>query len=355
MVCGLCLLLVGPLASWSQTSEHAQSLNAETASANGSSGGSQPVNAEADTSGSIHGFVVSPDGTVYEGVRIELASGTVLPKTTTTDSNGRFEFKSVTAGTFRLTASTAGFGTEVVSGALHAGESLQLQPVVLLMNTAANEVTVTASRTEIAEEQVHEEEQQRVLGFLPNFYVVYAPDAQPLTSKQKFKLAWRSSIDPITVLASGVFAGVEQANNSYSGYSQGAQGYFKRFGANYADSFISTMVGGAILPSLLKQDPRYFYKGTGTVRSRALYAIANAVICKGDNGHWQMNYSGIAGSLASGGISNLYYPAANRDGLGLTVSDTLIGIGGSAVQNLLQEFIVRKFTPHLPNYGQSEH
>ena len=93
----------------------------------------------------------------------------------------------------------------------------------------------------------------------------------------------------------GAIAGVEQASNTFAGYGQGAQGYGKRFGANYADAFIDTMIGGAILPSLFKQDPRYFYKGTGTIRSRAMYAIANSVICKGDNGRWQPNYSGDSG------------------------------------------------------------
>ena len=124
-------------------------------------------------------------------------------------------------------------------------------------------------------------------------------------------------MDPVTFAASGGFAGVEQADNGFSGYGQGAQGYAKRYGASYADSFIGTMVGGAILPSLLKQDPRYFYKGTGSKGSRIMYAMANAVICKGDNGHWQPDYSGILGSLAAGGISNLYYPASSRNGVAL--------------------------------------
>jgi hypothetical protein len=86
---------------------------------------------------------------------------------------------------------------------------------------------------------------------------------------------------------------VEQARNGFSGYGQGSQGYAKRYGASYADSFIGTMIGGAILPVVLKQDPRYYYKGTGSTRSRILYAVANAVICKGDNGRWQPDYSGI--------------------------------------------------------------
>jgi hypothetical protein len=142
---------------------------------------------------------------------------------------------------------------------------------------------------------------------------------------------------------------VEQATDEFSGYGQGAQGYAKRFGASYADTVSSTFIGGAILPSLLKQDPRYFYKGTGSTRSRLLYAIANSVICKGDNRRWQVNYSGILGALASGGLSNLYYPSTDRDGIGLTFENAVIGIGQGAAANILQEFVIKKLTPKLPN------
>jgi hypothetical protein len=186
---------------------------------------------------------------------------------------------------------------------------------------------------------------------VPNFYVVYDQNAPPLNKRQKFDLAWKTSIDWTSWVASGAFAGVQQASNSFSGYGQGAQGYAKRFGANFTDDFVANYVGNAILPSLLKQDPRYFYKGTGTIRHRALYAIANAVICKGDNGHWQPAYSGIIGGLASGGISNLYYPASNRQGAALTFETAGYDTIGSAVQNLLQEFVVKRFTPKLPSYG----
>jgi hypothetical protein len=230
------------------------------------------------------------------------------------------------------------------------GESYEASTIVLPFATATTEVNVTASQEEIAEEQMKDEEKQRIFGVIPNFYVVYAPNAAPLTSRQKFHLAWRSSIDPITFLISGGVAGFEQATNGFSGYGQGAQGYAKRYGANFADNFIGTMIGGAILPSLLKQDPRYFYKGTGTTRSRILYAIANSVICKGDNGRWQANYSGILGSLAAGGISNIYYPASNREGASLTFEEALLGIAGGAAQNLFQEFLVRKLTPKLASY-----
>ena len=180
-----------------------------------------------------------------------------------------------------------------------------------------------------------------MLGVVPNFYVSYVWNAAPLSSGQKFRLALRTSIDPITFLGSGAIAGVEQWQNDFSGYGQGSQGYAKRFGASYVDGFIGIMIGGAILPSLLHQDPRYFYKGTGSIQSRALYAISTVVITKGDNGRWQPNYSNVLGNLASAGISNAYYPAANR-GVQLTIDNWLIGTASGAIGSLLQEFCHQK-------------
>jgi hypothetical protein len=307
---------------------------------------------EQSSPGSIHGMVADPAGTVYEGVRIELAqTDSAQPtRSTTSGSDGHFNFAEVPPGPFKLTISSNGFATQMVSGLLHAGESYETQPIVLLVGTTTSEVRVTATQQEIATEQFRQEEKQRVLGVIPNFYVTYVPNAPPLSTRRKFTLALRSSVDPVTFLLTGVWAGVQQGNDTFSGYGQGAQGYAKRYAANYADGFISTMLGGAILPSLWKQDPRYFYKGTGTIRSRVLYAFEMSVMCKGDNGHWQVNYSGIVGSLAAGGISNLYYPASDRNGVALTFENALLGIAGDAAQNLLQEFLLRKLTPKVPNY-----
>ena len=157
------------------------------------------------------------------------------------------------------------------------------------MSVAQNvtEVQVVVPRAEVAEEELKIEEKQRVLGVIPNFYVSYISDAAPLDSKQKYQLAWKSVIDPITIVITGAAAGLEQSQNAFSGYGQGAAGYGKRFGASYGDTVVGTFIGSAILPSILKQDPRYFYKGTGTTRSRFFYALANAVITKGDNKKWQ--------------------------------------------------------------------
>jgi hypothetical protein len=306
---------------------------------------------------SIHGVVVDRSGAVLEGATIALLlTGSTSPSTTTasSDSAGQFNFAAVPPAAFKLTVSATGFAPRNLSGILHPGESYEAPAIVLLMSTAASEVRVTASQVEIAEAQIKVEETQRVLGVIPNFYVSYLPHPSPLTTKQKFELAWKTSIDPVSFLVSGAFAGVQQADDTFSGYGEGAQGYAARFAANYGDNFIGNMIGSAILPSLLKQDPRYFYKGTGTRQSRILYALANAVVCKGDNGRWQPAYSGILGGLAAGGISNLYYPAANRDGVRLTFENALFGTASSAAQNLFQEFIVRKLTPKVPTFSTSQ-
>jgi len=310
-------------------------------------------NAALPAMASLHGVVASTEGSVYEGARVVLErSGSADPAAIAqTDSNGAFSFANLPPGAFKLTVSARGFQTRSSSGVLRAGEDFDTHTISLPVATATNEVRVLAeSHVEIAQEQLNLEEKQRVLGVFPNFYVSYDPHAEPLTTRQKYQLAWRTSIDPVTWLMTGAVAGGEQASNTFAGYGQGAQGYGKRFGANYADGFTDNMIGGAILPSLFKQDPRYFYRGTGSIPSRAMYAIANSVICKGDNGRWQPNYSGILGGIAAGGISDLYYPSSNRSGVEVTFTNALIGTAEGAMQNLAQEFIVRRLTPRLPKY-----
>ena len=302
--------------------------------------------------GSLSGSVVDQTGNAVVGAKVKLSQQDQSDRQAVSGDDGRFSFANVAPGPFELTISCEGFATHASSGVLHFGDSDVLPPITLALATAVTEVRVGIPAIELAQEQMREEEQQRALGFIPNFYVSYNPNAVALSPRQKFNLAWKTTVDPVSFGLNAVTAGIEQATSEYGGYGQGASGYAKRYGAGYADFVVGTYIGSAMLPSLLKQDPRYFYKGTGSKRSRVMYAIANAVICKGDNGHWQPNYSGIAGSIAAGGISNLYYPAAER-GASLIFENTLIGIGTTAAANILQEFVIRKLTPNLPNHAQA--
>lgn len=309
-----------------------------------------PPSPDRPLSGSISGTVVDQSGAVVAGAQVTLTRTSEDPPSkqeARSGEDGQFSFANFAPGPFQLTITASGFATQTSSGVLAPGEMHTIPQIALMVAENITDVQVALSRIQVAEAQVKDEEKQRVLGVIPNFYVTYDPHPVSLTPKQKFELAWKTTVDPVTFAIVGGIAGVQQAENTFSGYGQGAQGYAKRYGASYANIATGTFIGSAILPSLLKQDPRYFYKGTGGKRSRILYALANSVICKGDNGRWQPNYSNILGNLAAGAISNLYYPAQSREGAGLTFENASIGIGATAAANLVEEFLMRKLTTNV--------
>ena len=312
-----------------------------------STGERQP---ERQLSGYINGTVIDQVGAVAVDAQVRL---TLEDPSSTQEvlsgENGQFAFADVPPGPFQLTITAEGFEPQKVSGVLRPGEAHLVPAIRVAVATVVTAVRVQVELTpvEVAQDQIKEQEKQRVLGIIPNFYVSYVPDAAPLAPKQKFELAWKSTVDPFTFLGVAALAGAQQARGAFSGYGPGVQGYAKRFGADYATVLTGTYIASAILPTLLKQDPRYFYKGTGSTRSRFLYALANTVICKGDNKRWQLNYSGILGNFASGGISYLYYPTNDRSATQLVLQNSLIRIGETSLARVLQEFVVRKLTPRL--------
>jgi hypothetical protein len=302
-------------------------------------------------SSSISGTVLDANGAALSGAHVMLATPNgARVSTQLSGSNGEFAFDELPTGNFKLTVTSPGMESFVSSDiVLQPGERRELSHISLAVTGATTEVDVVVTQTDLAQEQIKAAEHQRVLGILPNFYSSYIWDAAPLDAKQKFNLALHSITDPMEFVGTGVVAGAEQANNTFSGYGQGAQGYAKRYGAAYADDAIGRMIGSAILPSLLHQDPRYFYKGSGSVRSRMFYAISRAVVTRGDDGHQEPNYSRVLGSFAAGGIANLYYPAGDR-GVGLTLGNALVGTAGNAIDNLIREFFLRRLTSKVPAY-----
>jgi len=295
--------------------------------------------------GIIFGTVLDAEGADISDAVVTLENtSSGADRTITTDNSGSFKFDAVEPGQFTLTVTSTGFESWTQTGlALQSGQIYQIPAVELKIAAAVSSVQVTYTRHDLAEDQMHFEEKQRVLGIFPNFYASYIWNAAPLSAGQKFRLALRTSIDPVSIAIPVIIAGTEQSQDNFNGYGQGTQGFAKRFGASYTDSVTSTFFGGAILPSLLHQDPRYFYKGVGSISSRALYAISTVVICKGDNGRWEPNYSNVFGNLASASLSNAYYPAGNR-GAGLTIDNWLIGTGSGAIGALFQEFLVKKIS-----------
>jgi carboxypeptidase family protein len=265
-------------------------------------------------------------------------------RTVVTNDNGYFEFHNLKPGiSYQVSITAAGFADwQSPAVILDPGQFKIVADIQLRIKTELTTVQVTYDPVEVATEQVKVQEQQRVLGFIPNFYVVYDRDPAPLTTRLKFQLALKVARDPVTIAGVAFLAGVQQAGDRLN-YGQGMQGYGKRFGATAAGDFANIMVGGAILPSLLHQDPRYFYKGTGTATSRIRYAMMHPFVCKGDNGKWQPNYSSMGGDLTSAALANAYYPKADR-GAGLVLTSFAIDTGARVAASLAQEFLLRRFT-----------
>ena len=318
----------------------------------------EPVKSNPVSQGaSITGTVRDPDGATVAGALVTLAGpndaeNRATNRDVTADNKGAFTFSELAPGTYQVKISGGGLErpvtTEVV---LNAGETRELPIVGRRIVTTT--VRVVASVDEVAQSQVAAQEKQRVLGFVPNYYASYIWDAAPLTPKLKFKLGLRATTDPVSFLAAAGLAGVEQKHNTFPGYGQGTEGYAKRFGAAYADAFIGKMVSRAILPTVLHQDPRYFYRGSGSVGSRIFYALRAAVITRGDNGRMQPNYSQVLGNFAASGISNLYRAPGDRT-VGLTFRNGLIMTASGAVENLLREFFSRKLTSNVPSFANGK-
>jgi hypothetical protein len=296
--------------------------------------------------GTVSGTVVDGDGDAIVGAQVTLLVGTPpLKRTAIADGDGYFSFLDVPSGEVKITVAADGFATTTKPFTLRPAEDMETPDIVLPVATANMDVEVSLSEHDMAEEDIKVEEMQRLGGFLPNFYVTYNWKAPALSNGQKFKLAWRSIVDPANLVLTAGIAGVEQSTNAFSGYGQGAQGYGKRLGAGLADFTAGNLVGGAIFPSIFHQDPRYFYKGTGSIFSRAMYALSTAVICRGDNGKWQPNYSSVLGDVTAGAISQAYYPPSDRSDKIVVIETGLLNAAEDGFGNLLQEFLFKKITP----------
>ncbi|HWA94565.1 MAG TPA: carboxypeptidase-like regulatory domain-containing protein [Terracidiphilus sp.] len=303
--------------------------------------------------GTISGTVTDTNGDLIPNATVVLTDLYGTRRTINADDNGGYSFSSLKPGVaYRISISSNGFvpwnSSPIV---LNPGQFYILKESELAISGGETSVTVTsATPAEIAVEQVHIAEQQRVMGFIPNFYVVYDKNPAPLSTKLKFQLALKVAVDPVSFIGAGALAGINQAGDTPN-YPQGAIGYAERYGAAYGDGITDLFIGGAILPSLLHQDPRYYYQGTGTTRSRVLHAVSAPFICKGDNGKSQFNFSSIGGDLFSSALSNVYYPPSNR-GPSLVFTTFAIDTGERVVSTLVQEFILRKLTPSAKRHDQ---
>jgi hypothetical protein len=299
-------------------------------------------------SASVAGTVLDLSGATLPGAAITLLHRDGTPSNMmVSGANGEFIFVKILPGAYLVLVNAKDFAV-FTSGVfvLTVQQAYELPDVSLSLAGTNMEITVRPTDV-IAAEQIRVEEKQRVLGVIPNFYTSYVYDAAPLTWKQKFSLAAHGTFDPVAMLGVGVAAGIEQATNAYPGYGQGAAGYGKRFAAKFADGRSSDFLTHAVFPSLLHQDPRYYYQGSGTIKSRLIHAVGSAFFTRSDSGHTQPNYSYVLGEMCSGALSNLYYPAANR-GAHLVFSTAAVDLAGRMGGNIFREFLPKHMTTNVP-------
>ena len=295
--------------------------------------------------GNITGTVTAVNGDVVAGATVVVEGATPDDRhTAVANDKGFFEIDDLAPGiSYHVSVSAEGFENWKSKAIIvKPGQYFIVTDCKLKLEEVKTTVDVGYTSEQIAAEQLKVEETQRVFGIIPNFYVVYEKNPAPLTAKMKFQLALRTSVDPVTFIGVGILAGIGQATDRPN-FVQGAKGFGQRLGAGYADGVSDIMFGGAILPALLHQDPRYYYQGTGTNKSRALHAIFSTVVCRGDNGRRQPNYSTIGGDLASTAISMSYYPDSDRTASKAAASFA-IDTAERAAANLAQEFIFRRLT-----------
>jgi hypothetical protein len=312
--------------------------------------GAQQLSAPSPQPATIMGTAVDGSGDVIPNAAVVLESPAAEDaRRTVTQDNGFFKIADVKPGVpYYVVVNALGFATWTSSEiTLEPGQSFIVTDITLRIATVQTSVNAVLPE-ELAAQQVKAEEKQRVLGgIVPNFYAVYDRNAVPLTPKLKFQLAIKALTDPATITGFGFNAAIYQASG-YPGYREGTKGYAERLGATFAGGYTNILIGDAVLPSLLHQDPRYFYQGTGTTKSRLLHALSTPFITRGDDGRREINFSNIGGDLASGAIANAYYPSKDRGGWRV-ISSALIGTGGRMVESVAQEFLFHRHTRNTIN------
>jgi hypothetical protein len=302
---------------------------------------------DAQGAATVVGTVHDASGASVSGAEVRLIRGDGTPsQTTASGANGEFSFIRIVGGSYRVTVNDVSFAPFTSAEfTLTLQQMYEVPDVSLTLATKNTEVTVHPTEF-VAAEQLRAAEKQRLLGVIPNFYTSYIYDAAPLTARQKFLFAVRGTFDPVAMVGVGFGAGIEQATNAFSGYGQGASGYAKRYASKFTDGRTSDFLTHAVFPSLLHQDPRYFYQGSGSFKSRLAHAVGSAFFTRNDGGFTQPNYSYLLGDFSSAALSNLYYPHANR-GAGLVFTNAALGLAGRIGGNVLREFS-KRVTTNVP-------
>jgi len=298
--------------------------------------------ANPQATGSVSGVVMDGTGAPVAGAEVSLVPAQGEPsQMVTSGAQGAFTFTAVAEGSYRVKVVVAGFTSVTTKAFTITAQQVYVVPEIsLVLSPLAEDVTVRPTQV-IAAEQIEVATKQRLVGGWPNFYVSYAPDAAPLTSRQKLSLAARYTFDWAQLGGVSVRAGMEHAANAHAGYGQGFAGYGKRWAALLAGDVSRDLLSHYVFASAFEQDPRYFYKGTGTKKGRLLHAVRSAVVARSDSGRPMPNYAYLLGDVSSAALSTAYYPREERS-MNRVLTSAALGVALRAGLNVMREFVVKR-------------
>jgi hypothetical protein len=240
------------------------------------------------------------------------------------------------SGYFRILVTRLVFTAAIFSGSLFAQHPDAAQPPPGIAKSSAFPPC----------DESPQPESKRIFWIVPNYRT--SPclrNYQPLTTKQKFKIASQDAFDRGTFVLAAAFAGEGQLTNSNRSFGQGVAGYASYLGTAYADFVIGDYMTEGIFPYLLHQDPRYFRRGAGGTWARLRYACEQIFLTHNDSGQTAFNYSELIGNSSAVAISMAYY-ANNRDARDASVK-LASQLGVDMAANVLKEFwpdLNRKFS-----------
>jgi hypothetical protein len=178
---------------------------------------------------------------------------------------------------------------------------------------------------------------KHAFGVLPNYRTAEGDlPYSPITIRQKWAIATKDTVDGPSFALAGLFAGLGQLTDANPSFGQGFGGYLHRYGTGLADQDIGNYMTEAILPTALRQDPRYFRRGHGSFWGRVGWAASRVAVARNDSGGWTFNASEFLGNGITASIANAYYP--DQVGFSPTMQRMFTQIGTDALSQVLKEF-----------------
>ena len=154
----------------------------------------------------------------------------------------------------------------------------------------------------------------RNLYLFPGYDTVpsYRTAVPRLRPHQKMELATRTIFDPSLLVRAAFSTAFDEAAGVGPSYGPGWGNAGKLYAYNAANVASMYLFVDGVMPVVFKQDPRYFRKGKGTVKSRILFALRSEVVAYSDQGKEMPNYSELSGNFMSSALSEAYLPQKNR-------------------------------------------